>query len=682
MNHLRPLAVAAALVLPAVSLAQTTRPADAEVPVRRVTLFASGVGAFTHAGTVTGDSEATLRFPAGQVNDLLKSLTLTDLGGGRVGTVTFPSADPLGKTLGSFRLDLRGQPDLAEILRQLRGAEVTVQLTGEQVNGTVLGVEEKMRPVGEGGEPVPVVYLNLFTGTALRSVALDEVRGITIADEALREDLRRALAAVAEAAGNDKKAISLDFSGEGEREVRFAYVVQQPIWKASYRLVLGEEGSADVQGWAIVENQTDFDWDGVQLSLVSGRPISFEMDLYEPLYVDRPDVPVPTYAAVAPQSYAGGVEREETVALGTAVAEGRPLRAARAASPASPAADMAEPEAVGEAMAFYNQGAGVAAAASGGEAGALFEFTVPGVTLARQSGAMIPIVVGEVEAEPISIYNQSVLADHPLRGAEVTNTTDSHLPPGPVTVFDGNDYQGDARLVDTPPGEDRLLSFGVDQEVTADVTTTGDQSITAGRIVQGVLELTRLNRQTTTYVFDNDADEAKDLLLEHPRRDGWELADTPDPAERTDAVYRFELDVPAEKTGEFAVKLEQTVSQDLAVLDLDLDTLARLSQTGAIRQEVRDALASVAEKKRTVARLEDQIEQVNGQIDRIAAEQDRIRQNMKAVGEQSELFNRLARKLDEQETTIEELQGRRQELQEERDAKQRELEQAVLKLKA
>ena len=58
------------------------------------------------------------------------------------------------------------------------------------------------------------------------------------------------------------------------------------MWKTSYRLILAEKPA--LQGWAIVENQTDNDWTDVQLSLVSGRPISFIQDLYQPLYIPRP----------------------------------------------------------------------------------------------------------------------------------------------------------------------------------------------------------------------------------------------------------------------------------------------------------------------------------------------------------------------------------------------------------
>src|SRR5439155_15461645 len=94
-----------------------------------------------------------------------------------------------------------------------------------------------------------------------------------------------------------------------KREVRVGYVVENPIWKTSYRLVLDKKGSKPfLQGWAVVENPTDEDWKGVRMALVSGRPISFQMDLYTPLYVPRPVVEPELFASLRPVAYSGAMD--------------------------------------------------------------------------------------------------------------------------------------------------------------------------------------------------------------------------------------------------------------------------------------------------------------------------------------------------------------------------------------
>ena len=115
------------------ALMAQTPPARTTVPIKTVVLFSSGVGYFEHAGTVRGDGSTLLRFKTSQINDVLKSLVLQDQDGGRVGAITYPSQDPLAKTLGSFQVDITANPSLAELLNQLRGAKVTVQAHTERL---------------------------------------------------------------------------------------------------------------------------------------------------------------------------------------------------------------------------------------------------------------------------------------------------------------------------------------------------------------------------------------------------------------------------------------------------------------------------------------------------------------------------------------------------------------------
>src|SRR5262249_56396019 len=110
------------------------------------------------------------------------------------------------------------------------------------------------------------------------------------------------------AGGHDhqKKSVTLDFTGEGPRPVRVGYVTESPVWKTSYRLAVNKD-KLFLQGWGIVENTTDEDWKDVRLGLVSGRPISFQMDLYEPLFVPRPMVWHNLFASLQPQTYGGNL---------------------------------------------------------------------------------------------------------------------------------------------------------------------------------------------------------------------------------------------------------------------------------------------------------------------------------------------------------------------------------------
>ncbi|HSI35383.1 MAG TPA: hypothetical protein VK986_17515 [Tepidisphaeraceae bacterium] len=690
--------------------AAADKPAQADVPVKVVVLFSSGVGYFEHGGSVTGNTSTELRFKTQQINDILKSLLLQDLGGGTVRSVVYPSQDPIEKTLRSFQIDITGNPGLAELLAQLRGAKVQVVTNaGEMLEGTILGVEKKPKSVGDKGQ-IEVWVVNLISGGTIRSVELGETKKLELSDKQLQEELAKALTALAQARDQDKKPVTIRFAGEGERQVRIGYVVETPVWKTSYRLVLPGLGAAPdgekkekpaaadgakpqaaarpkLLGWAIVENQTDNDWGGVQLSLVSGRPISFIQDLYRPLYVPRPVVQPELYASLRPQTYDAGMRDAEKLEKAGAEFDDAAGAAAPAAKPRSGASadrlrratdgkELANRGAfAGEALEesakasefkrMSDAAASVQSVASAAKVGELFQYTVGNVSLPRQQSAMIPIITDDVEIEKLSIYNPQVLARNPLYGARVKNTTGKHLLQGPITVIEGNAYAGDARIDNVPPGQDRLISYGVDLQVLVDGTKQKhDDTIQTGKIVKGVLELTRKLVHTHSYAAENkSADTDKTLVIEHPIRAGWKLASPEKYSEKTDAVYRFRQPLKAGGKASLDVVEELVQAQVLAILSSDVGTLEFYAKTDRIPKPVRDAIAKAIAMRGQMTDAQRQMDERRREVAEITAEQDRLRRNIQIIDRTSDYGTRLLKKLNDQETQIEKLQGEVESLQ-------------------
>ncbi|QDU22621.1 DUF4139 domain-containing protein [Urbifossiella limnaea] len=291
---------------------QDLRPA-VTLPVTRVVMFNSGVGYFSRSGEVDGDARVDLAFQELDINDLIKSMVLEDFGGGRVAAVSYDSREPIERTLASFSINLNGDPSLAGVLQQARGEriEVTTNPTAQnqpgKLTGSIVGIELQAVPVGQTQMPVQV--LNMWCAEGLRSVRLQEVQQLRFLNPVLESEFRRALEVLARNHDAQKKAVSVHFAGDGKRRVQVGYVIESPIWKTSYRLVLdaqGKGGKPYLQGWAVVENTTDEDWANVRMALISGRPISFKMDLYDPLFVPRPTVEPELFASLRPPTYDGG----------------------------------------------------------------------------------------------------------------------------------------------------------------------------------------------------------------------------------------------------------------------------------------------------------------------------------------------------------------------------------------
>ena len=661
--------------------------AKTDLPVKNVVLFSSGVGYFEHYGQVDGNGATELSFKTAQINDILKSLVLQDLDGGTVTAVTYPSEDPIAKTLKTFQIDLTKNPSMADLLNQLRGAAVAVKSIAGDFEGVIIGCEKRTMPADDPKKPAVETWtLNLISGAMLQQVELNKISSIQLKDAKLQEDFTRALMALADARNQDKKPVTINFTGKGERRIRLGYVVETPIWKTSYRLLIADKKEdAKLQGWAIVENQTDNDWKDVQLSLVSGRPISFVQNLYTPLYVPRPVVEPELFASLRPQRYAEGMvesggelnNSSESAADDLNRPDGK--RSGRQPPASAPARGLAFGMKADAAKEKSEQpmdaAASVQSLASASQLGELFQYTVGSVTLERQKSAMIPIVTDNVAVEKLSIYNASVLATHPLNGAMVTNSTKKHLLQGPITVFESGGYAGDAQIDNVPPGQKRLLSFGVDLQTLVDATKQdASADVISGKIVKGVLEVTRKNVFTQTYAVENKAAKEKTLVIEHARRQNWELTDTQKPFETTDALYRFRLPVGAGEKKSLTVTEQVVSGQQIQLIGIDFGELAIYRRTGAIPQPVKDALAEVATRKQAMVDLQRQIQETDQQNQRIAQEQNRIRENMKTVDKSSQYYNRLLGKLNDQESELEKLQTQRDDLQTKLEAARKDLD--------
>ena len=669
-------------------------PAPPRLPVRAVTLFSAGVAYLLREGQMpSGLQEVPLTFRTTQINDILKSLVLLD-DGGTVQSATYPSRDPVGRTLESFAVKVTENVGRAELLKQLRGVPVQVEtVSGETLSGRVVGVETHEETVGgDNYTTVTTETLVLLGETGITAAALKTVRVLRILDKRLDQELRDALAALAFGSDDARRTVSLRFSGESERTVRVGYLVEAPLWKVAYRLVLASETDASganekpyLQGWAMVENTTDEDWDGVDLSLVSGRPVSFIQDLYQPQYVPRPVVPPDFIASPFPQTHQGDldaapgggaysfgeVREEPEMDFMAASVESAPRAMAMPVMPApAPARARITKSELRPSSPAQTEAKSV---------GELFEYAIAApVRLPRQQAALLPIVSEEIHGEKLSLFNAARDARFPMNAVRLKNTTNLHLKGGPVTLFDGGTYAGEARMEDIPPNDSRLLTYAVDLAVECEKqdgqTVRRETNLS---IKRGVLYLTHKQTRETKYTIKNKAKAARTVLIEHPFYASWKLVNTPEPSERTSEFYRFSVSVPAGKTDILTVSEEQPVSETIALLSGSVAALAAYADTNSktplFTKPLHKALQSVITRRAQMDDLEAEAQARERERDTITTEQARIRDNMAALDKGAALYRRYTETLDAQETRLEALRGEITNLRNEADRQLREL---------
>ena len=646
------------------------------VPLEKVVIFTSGVGYFQHGGEVDGSTTVQLDFQTDEINDLLKSMVVQDLGGGASApTVSYASRDPITKTLASFAIDLTDDPSIGTLLGRLRGEQVELQ-AASPVTGTILGVEKRLVPTADDRPPVEKEYITVLADDGLRTIALETVTRIRLVDAELQKELEKALAVLASAHDSDKKQVTIRFPGEGRRDVRIGYVQEMPLWKTSYRLVIDEDGKAFLQGWAIVENTTDHDWDGVDLTLVSGRPISFVMDLYQPLYVPRPEVQPEVYASLLPQVYGQDMLASEEEFLARRMARGEPQAEAMLAmdaagmggmgggmggmpppSAAAPGVVAGKAMARGRGLSLSEAAAATRSLAEGGDLGELFRYAITEpVTLARQQSAMLPIVSGAAEVEKLAVYDEQVLAKHPLSGVRLKNTTGLNLMQGPLTVFEADAYAGDARIEDLPPESSRLMTYAVELDVeVAPRSEFAPELLTAVKLSKGTLIETRKLTRKKVYDVRNSSDDDVNVLVEHPLEPAWALTAPAKPDETTRDRYRFIVNAKPGEPASLTVAEEQIVHRSFAITNFNDDAIALYIRAEEVSPAVKEALQEVVVKKQAIALLARERQDREREIAAIGEEQTRIRDNMGRIDRNSDLYTRYVQKFDEQETRIEDL---------------------------
>jgi hypothetical protein len=664
------------------------------LPITQVVLYSSGLGYFQREGVVDGDARVDLAFPTQDVNDLLKSMVLQDLGGGHVSAVNFDSHDPLDKTLNSFAIQLTNNPTYAQILGQARGEYVEVSVaTGRTVQGKIVGIETR-QPVVKDGASVEV--LNLWCADGMRGVALAEVQSVKFLNPAVEAEVQRALEVLSGCHDTQKKGVSLQFSGTGSRKVRVGYVVETPLWRTSYRMLIGKDGKPFVQGWAVVQNPTNEDWKDVRMALVSGRPIAFKMDLYQPLYAFRPLVQPVIPGMIAPgRVYNNGQYTNPGIPVNnpppfitsstvTTAVNGIPTTFQ---GPQYPATQLAAPAPQGGTavdigngvIAYPNQAPdgvnlqrGVVADTTASDSGDSFQYAIEHtVNVPRQKSALLPIVNKALEGERISLYNCQTHAKHPLLTLRLKNTSGVHLMQGPVTVFEGNGYAGDAQLPDLRPGEERLVSYALDlgTEVTP---TPGAQVIqlVSLQLHKGILASTTTTRDAVTYVVRNRGPQDRVVLVEHADR-GFRLVSKEQPCQHAGGVYRFEVKVAAGKTAKLEVVEEQVLVTNLALANFNPETTRYYTECECANAKVKPALEKMLQIQEKLAADRQQLTTLQQNASNLLHDQERLRQLLKDTPDKADAYKRYLAKYDAQEVTFEKIGKQFEELkaQVERDLK-------------
>lgn len=616
-------------------LLMTAAPVFAEVPVRAVTLFEAGLAeisresrkvlfASDHLMLEDYDPRLVLSVPQAQVDDVLKSLRI----GGEVASaeIRLDGASPVEDAFARLPVGPGEIGDLAALLGAMPGTPVTVHGPAgfEPVSGRIMGVTREGCETG----PCPPTLL-LRTEDGLVAVALDPSRRVVLADLSLQARVDEALEALARNGAASDRTLVIETESEGP--VSLAYVVPAPAWKTAYRAVTGADGMTRLQAWAVLENVSGADWDGVRLTLSSGAPKTLQADLTTRDWRVR-------------DAYEVASAEERGVP--------RLMQADRAemfiSFQAAPMAELA-PETVTRDRGLDSR----------------FTFPEP-VDLDQGEMISLPFLSEEVPVERTLVWRGQLRdrTGNPDLVLRVENPLPIRLPAGIMTVSDETGYLGDASFPVLVPGDAADVPYGQDQRVEIRETVSERSAERRVTISKGAVRISERWVRATEYRVSAPSGEAPALTVLHPERPGWAVSGV-SPAQDLDTgrpegerVHRFKL--PA-RTGTLRVEEERPRTEIWQISDLPRERLVSLL-TDRVSSADRARFERILSAMGETDRVREDLSRVAEERDRAVSDQERARRMMGSAPSGSEMQGRFRTSVLEMEDRIGELDAREAEL--------------------
>jgi hypothetical protein len=654
-----------------------------KLPVRRVVLYKNGVGYFEHNGRVHGSQELKIDFTSAQLNDVLKSLTVLDLNGGKISGVGYNSVAPIAEQLKALRLPLGESTTLIGFLNALRGARVDVRNGAVLTSGRLLSVEEKTTRKGPE-ETVKILEISLVTAIGeVRTFPLTAALSVRVADHDLNDEISKYLSLVSSARDQDLRQMNIVTSGAGDRNIFVSYISEVPVWKSTYRILLPTKADASplLQGWAIVDNTVGEDWKDVELSLVAGAPQSFIQELSKPYYTRRPVIELPETAMLTPQTHEGTMETQAEASGSLQL--GPPPPPPPASKPVAgmvggvpggvaggPIGSVSRPgvgagtftlragdtvDRLSNAEAEEKAKEAMEPAANGQELGDLFQYNLKDkVTILKNHSALVPIINSHIKAEKVTLWSGE--SAHPLRALWITNSSGLTLDGGAFNVIEDNAFAGEGLIDPLKPEERRLLSYAVDQAIRVEHKDEVEaRPVTHIKIAKGMMVQASERRDHQLYTVRNTDTQVREVVIEHPARTGWKLSDGLKPEETTASFYRFRIKIEPNKTAELKVDEVQPLEKTIALSSVTDDQIRVWFNDKTIKPELERALHKIVEQKNLIAGLDQQAQTRQTQIGAISVDQQRLRENMKALkgsAEEKALLQRYTKELNDQEDRL------------------------------
>ncbi|MHA1684308.1 MAG: hypothetical protein ACTSUE_25450 [Promethearchaeota archaeon] len=646
-------------------------------------MFKHGVAFFTLKGIIDGNATISLEFKKKEMNDVLKSLLVLDLSGtGYVSSISYDADQDINRILEDIAIGVESKGSFLSLLENFKGAVINLLVGGKELSGKIMGIQE-YEIIGDSQSIMKPALVILNREGIIIQINFTDIKSLKLEDPVLQKDLEFYLSTMISGKKKDAKRIFINCEGEGKRDILTRYIIESPVWKTSYRIIIPEEitgqsrgnskESCFLSGWCLVENTTEQDWDEIQLSLVAGMPVSFICPIYPPMYVSRPRVEPPKVAQIGPADIDDEVEEVMYDMMPKMKKHARSPPPPPGAAPAAPSgmAALVKTSRPRRSMKAFMKQAKETTSVSTKDMGELFEYKIAKpVTIKRKKSALVPIVSKDIEASKILLYEEGQHPKNPMACLEIKNTSGVTLEQGPVTIFYEENLAGEAMLPFLNQDEVRILSYALEQGVAIEKDIDSWSKNIHKVLFNGGYSYEYYYRERkTTYKINNKTNRSFSLYIDHPKSAGYELHGMDIKPTDTPNFHRFKVSLDKKKAIKLEVKEREETYSSVHIWDMNkknlLEKVTFYIKHDWIDKKKEGMLHDIAEQLESLQKGRGEQSDLESEKSSIFSEQNRLRQNIKSMSTSSSernLRQKYVKKLDDQETRLEEIEKRLKEV--------------------
>ena len=679
-----------------------------KLKVKKVISYKHGISYYILQAPMKGSGKYELEFKISEMDDVLKSLFVIDTSEkGYISSISYDTALETSELLKSIMLNIPDTGSLSSLITQIKGAPVSLLIGGgKNLKVIIMGIELDEKFIKDQ-KSIEKVLILLQENDTISKIPFSEIKAFEILNDDIKKDLKFFLDTVIAGKKKDAKNILIHCESGGddeiEREIFVSYILESPIWKTSYRLIISKASEQKqeclLSGWCMVENTTNQDWDDIDLSLVAGMPVSFRYDFYKPIFIQRPIIKPPTILSAKPSDIEEGLELEKFKEYATA-AEARPMKksmARRGIMP--PAPGMAPGAAAGGrylgAMGSLDEDTLMDKVKSQTKTqtkdlGELFEYNISNpVTIKRKHSALVPILAEAIKARRILLYNINEHEKNPNACLEITNNTNLTLERGPATIIYDDNLAGEAIVPFLNKDDKRLLNYAIEQAVIIIHEQKSENlSVHKVKFGGGYSYEYHFTDSMTFYKIKNKTSEEKELYLDHPKNSGFKFIEPPIQPEETPNYWRFKITLKPKDAIVFTLKerKENYTSNYLWNWSKDkiLERVGFYIKHKFIDDKIESQLKEIAELIQKSGELKSLRDKLNNERDNMNDEQARLRENISVLGKDSQsvsLKERYVKKLSDQENRFESISGELNKLDKEITKLNKDIDEKINNLK-